>query len=95
MVKSLVTLVPSSILHTKFSLVRSLLQRNTEEFRKGYGKQTWDAAWKSLDRDYTIGLIAVTHMILRYEKLGFHTVWSTFVAIKSGCADCRQDACRS
>ena len=53
----------------------------TKEYRgKGYGRQTWDAAWKSLDRDYTIGLIAVTHMIPRYEKLGFHTVWNTFVA---------------
>ena len=47
---------------------------------KGYGRQTWDAAWKSLDRDYTIGLVAVTHTIPRYEKLGFHAVWNTFVA---------------
>ena len=47
---------------------------------KGYGRQTWDVAWKSLDKNYTIGLIAVTHMIPRYEKLGFHAVWDTFVA---------------
>ena len=47
---------------------------------KGYGRQTWDAAWKSLDKDYTIGLVAVTHMIPRYERLGFHAVWNTFVA---------------
>ena len=47
---------------------------------KGYGRQTWNAAWKSLDRDYTIGLVAVTHTIPRYEKLGFHAVWNTFVA---------------
>ncbi len=52
-----------------------------KEYRgKGYGQQTWDAAWKPLDKDYTIGLVAVTHMIPRYEKLGFHAVWNTFVA---------------
>ena len=52
-----------------------------KEYRgNGYGKQTWDVAWKSLDRNYTIGLVAVTHMVPRYEALGFQAVWNTFVA---------------
>lgn len=47
---------------------------------KGYGRQTWDVAWKSLDKDYIIGLVAVTYMVPRYKKLGFHAVWNTYFA---------------
>lgn len=47
---------------------------------KGYGRQTWDVAWKSVDKRYTVGLVAVAHRIPKYEALGFCTVWDTFVA---------------
>lgn len=47
---------------------------------KGYGRQTWDVAWKSVDKKCTIGLVATTHTVPRYEALGFCAVWNTFVA---------------
>ena len=48
---------------------------------KGYGKQTWDAAWKCLDKSHTVGLDAVTTMVAKYETLGFRSVWNTMVAL--------------
>jgi ribosomal protein S18 acetylase RimI-like enzyme len=54
------------------------------EYRgKGYGRQTWDTAWKSLDKSITlhVGLDAVTDMVPKYEILGFHSVWNTLVVV--------------
>jgi GNAT superfamily N-acetyltransferase len=49
-----------------------------EEHRgKGYGRKTWNAAWKTLDQTYNIGLEAVSHMVTKYESLGLHAVWDT------------------
>lgn len=49
-----------------------------EEHRgKGYGKQTWDTAWKTLDQTCIIGLEALPHMVTKYESLGLHVVWDT------------------
>lgn len=51
-----------------------------EEYRgKGYGKATWDAAWKCLDHSFTVGLEALVHMVPKYESVGFRTVWETSV----------------
>lgn len=53
-----------------------------EEYRgKGYGRQTWNTAWKSLDKDITLGLDAVTDMVPKYETLGFRSVWNTLVVL--------------
>ena len=46
---------------------------------KGYGGQTWDTAWKSVDKTYTIGIVAVAHTVSKYKALGFCAVWNTFV----------------
>ena len=49
-----------------------------EEHRgKGYGKKTWDTAWKTLDQSCNIGLEALAYMIPKYETFGFHVVWET------------------
>jgi GNAT superfamily N-acetyltransferase len=48
---------------------------------KGYGKQTWDAAWKSLDHDCTLSLDGVDSMVPKYESLGFQSVWKSSVAV--------------
>ena len=48
---------------------------------KGYGKQTWDTAWRSLDRNCTVALDGAPHMIANYKSLGFHSVWNTSAAI--------------
>ena len=39
-----------------------------EHSGKGYGKQTWDSAWKTLDHSCTIGLNSRSYMI---RKFGF------------------------
>ena len=47
---------------------------------KGYGKQTWDVAWESLDKRYTIGLDATNkNMVAKYESHGFRPVWNTLM----------------
>ena len=46
----------------------------------GYGKMTWEKAWKSLDHSCNIGLEALSHMIKKYEMLGFRAVWETLLA---------------
>lgn len=52
-----------------------------EEHRgKGYGKKTWDTAWRSIDTQYTIGLDAGSHLVSMYESLGFRSVWNTVMA---------------
>ena len=52
-----------------------------EEHRgKGYGKKTWDTAWKTLDQSCSIGLEARPHMIPKYESLGLRAVWESPVA---------------
>ena len=49
---------------------------------KGYGKQTWDTAWKCLDHEkLSVGLDALTDMVPKYECLGFRSVWNTVVVI--------------
>ena len=48
---------------------------------KGYGKQTWDAAWRSLDHDCTVALDGAPNMIANYKLLGFHSVWNTSSAV--------------
>ena len=48
---------------------------------KGYGRQTWDAAWKSLDHNCTIVLDGVNKMVPTYESLGFQSVWKTSIAM--------------
>ena len=52
-----------------------------EQRRKGYGKLTWDAAWRSLDHSCTIALDGAPHMIDNYKALGFQSVWNTSAAI--------------
>lgn len=53
-----------------------------EEYRgKGYGRQTWDTAWKSLDKSIALGLDAVSDMVPKHETLGFHSVWNTLVVV--------------
>ena len=53
-----------------------------EEHRgKGYGRQTWDTAWKFLDKSTTLGLDAVIDMVPKYETLGFRSVWNTSVVV--------------
>ena len=47
--------------------------------RKCYRKQIGDAALKSLDKNVTIGMDAVTDMVPRYESYGFRSVWNTLV----------------
>lgn len=51
-----------------------------EQRGKGYGKKTWDTAWKTLDQSCNIGLEALHHMIPKYESLGLRVVWNTPVA---------------
>ena len=52
------------------------------EYRgKGYGRQTWDTAWKSLDSNVSLGLDAVTDMVPKYETLGFCSFWNTLVVV--------------
>ena len=46
----------------------------------GYGKKTWETAWKTLDQSTNIGLEALAHMISKYETLGLHVVWETSIA---------------
>ena len=48
---------------------------------KGYGKQTWDAAWRSLEHSCTIALDGAPSMIANYKSLGFHSVWNTSAAV--------------
>ena len=48
---------------------------------KGYGKQTWDTAWRSLDHNCTIALDGAPNMIANYKSLGFHSVWNTSSAV--------------
>ena len=48
-----------------------------KERGKGYGKQTWEEGWKSLDQSLTIGLDSVFDMVPKYESLGFQTAWQT------------------
>ena len=48
---------------------------------KGYGRQTWDTAWKSLNKSTTLGLDAVIDMVPKYETLGFHSVWNTSIVV--------------
>ena len=48
---------------------------------KGYGKLTWDAAWRSLDHSCTIALDGAPHMIANYKAQGFHSVWNTSSAL--------------
>ena len=51
-----------------------------EEHRgKGYGKLTWEAAWKCIDDQCSIGLDAAPAMIPKYQGLGFQSVWDTVV----------------
>ena len=53
-----------------------------EEYRgKGYGRQTWDTAWKSLNKSISLGLDAVTDMVPKYETLGFRSFWNTLVVV--------------
>ena len=53
-----------------------------EEYRgKGYGRQTWDTAWKSLDKNITFGLDSAPGMVLKYETLGFRSVWNTLIVV--------------
>ena len=70
----------SAIQYPKHSAFIDTFIVEKEHRGKGYGRQTWDVAWNYLDKKYTIGLVAVTHMIPRYEKLGFSAVWDTFFA---------------
>lgn len=49
--------------------------------RKGFGKQIWDTAWKSVDHRYTVTLNGVPDMIPLYKSLGFHSMWNTSAAI--------------
>ena len=52
-----------------------------EEHRgKGYGKKTWDTAWKTLDQSCNIGLEALSYMIPKYETFGFGVTWEMPVA---------------
>ena len=52
-----------------------------EEHRgKGYGKKTWDTAWRSIDMQCTVGLDAGSHLVSMYESLGFRSVWNTVMA---------------
>ena len=52
-----------------------------EEHRgKGYGKKTWDTAWKTLDQSCNIGLESLSYMIPKYEALGLRVVWETPLA---------------
>ena len=44
---------------------------------RGYGKQTWDAVWRSLDLNCTIALDGGPSMIANYKSSGFHSVWNT------------------
>ena len=44
---------------------------------KGYGRQTWDAAWKTLDHNCTVALDGMNNMVSKYESLGFQSVWKT------------------
>ena len=48
---------------------------------KGYGKKTWDTAWKSLDQNVTFALDAVMDMVPKYETLGFRSMWNTLVLV--------------
>lgn len=53
-----------------------------EEYRsRGYGKRTWLAAWESLEAQCTVGLDAATHMIPKYEAMGFRQVWNTVMVL--------------
>ena len=48
---------------------------------KGYGRQLWDAAWRSLDHRCTVALDGAPHMIASYESHGFQSVWNTSSAL--------------
>ena len=48
---------------------------------KGYGRQIWDTAWKSLDHNCTVVLDGVNKMVPTYEFLGFQSVWKTSIAM--------------
>ena len=53
-----------------------------KEYRgKGYGKQTWDSAWRSLNHNCTVALDGAPGMIANYKSLGFHSVWNTSSAV--------------
>ena len=54
-----------------------------EHSGKGYGKQTWDSAWKTLDHSCTIGLDSRSYMIPKFESYGFCAVWENSVVLLS------------
>ena len=52
-----------------------------EHSGKGYGKQTWDSAWKTLDHNCTIGLDSRSYMIPKFESYGFCAAWENLVVL--------------
>ena len=69
-----------TIKYTSHSAFISTFVVKKEHRGKGYGRLTWDAAWKTLDGKCSIGLDAVAAMVPKYQGLGFHPVWDTVVA---------------
>jgi predicted GNAT family N-acyltransferase len=77
---SSVTSMLSSILAIRSAYIGNYVVKK-EHRGKGYGKQTWDAAWKSLDHNCTVALDGVDSMVPKYKSLGFQSVWKSSVAM--------------
>ena len=69
----------STIKHPGHSSFIGAFLVEKEHRGKGFGKQTWDFAWESLDKGHTIGLDAAPHMVTKYETFGFRSLWKTLI----------------